>query len=146
MSVIILCVKSETSSGWAGCCGIIGNVSWRGQDGAELEGEVSDLPVDLRSNPHLWSWELGNGWEVRWRIYVAYIIYVSSSGWRVSWGGTDFCFWRHIHQGGVQVFTGVIIYLILPKSSLGSSSRNWKALLKRRIFVAIVEYAATVMP
>lgn len=63
MSVIILCVKSETSSGWAGCCGIIGNVSWRGQDGAELEGEVSDLPVDLRSNPHLWSWELGNGWE-----------------------------------------------------------------------------------
>lgn len=31
--------------------------------GAEPKGKVLDLPVNLRSSPHLWSWALGSDWK-----------------------------------------------------------------------------------
>jgi len=48
-----------------------GGWSWRSTggseqhvgEGAEPEGKALDLPVDLHSHPHLWSWALGSDWK-----------------------------------------------------------------------------------
>ena len=45
-------------------CGVCSNADSarirRGEEGAEPKGKALDLPVDLRSCLHLWSWALGS--------------------------------------------------------------------------------------
>ncbi|KAI3366424.1 hypothetical protein L3Q82_000466 [Scortum barcoo] len=37
------------------CSYVVGVPDRRGEEGAESKGEALDLPVNLRSHPHLWS-------------------------------------------------------------------------------------------
>ena len=51
--------RMERGDRQADRCGVCSNAdsAWihRGEEGAELKGKALDLPVDLRSCPHLWS-------------------------------------------------------------------------------------------
>lgn len=58
---------SDKHFAWDGqvdCCSISSNADivpeCYGEEGAESEGKGFDLPVDLLSNPHPWSWALGS--------------------------------------------------------------------------------------
>lgn len=42
------------------CSDVVAVLVCCGEVGAKSEGEALNLPVDLRSHHHLWSWALGN--------------------------------------------------------------------------------------